>query len=99
MHQSIMLLFQTSLLQPLLPSYPNFAYDLCCLSISLEKFLALLTFFLDGIILVQKLLEEIFSVKLADKSILHDIFGMVYKQMHHCFGDLICYRLSYNIKI
>ena len=77
----------------------NLSDDLGSLLVGREQFFALFALVLDGVVLIQKLSEQILLVQLADKSVLDNILGVVDKQMHDCFGHLVCNRLSYDVEV
>nr|POF26286.1 hypothetical protein CFP56_22435 [Quercus suber] len=79
-----------------LQDLPN---DLCCFSVRVEQFPALLPFLRDSIVFVQQLLEQAFFVQLTDKTVLHNVFAVIDKQMHDGFWDLIGYGLTHDIEI
>ena len=77
----------------------NLSDNLGSLLVGREQFLALFALVLDGIVLIQELSEQILLVQLADKSVLDNILGVVDKQVHDCFGHLVCNRLSYDVEV
>jgi hypothetical protein len=67
--------------------------------VCLKKLLTLLSFCFDGVILIQKLFEKTLLVKFADQSILNYVFGVIDKEVHNSFGDLICCGFADDVEV
>lgn len=67
--------------------------------VSSQKFLALFPFCFNSIILVQKVLEELFLVEFTNQPVLNDIFTVINKKMHDSLGDLIRNTFTDNVEV
>jgi hypothetical protein len=77
----------------------HFANNLGRLLVSLEQLLALLALGLDGVVFVQKFLEQVLLVQRADQSVLNAILRVVDQKMHDGLGYLIRNCLTNNVEV
>ena len=80
----------------ILQHLPN---DLRSLLVRREQLLAFLPLGLDVVVLVQKLLEQVLLVQLADEAVLHDVFGVIDQQVHDRLGHLVGDGLADDIEV
>jgi len=77
----------------------HLSHNFRCFLVCLEQLFALLPFCLDVVILIQQLCKKILFIEFTDESVLNNILGVVDKEMHNSFGNLVGDSFTNNIEV